>query len=196
MARAFKPKIALNRLPVSPFKNPLLASDGIVTKRRWVKTRSGHDLLDPSTGEVSAVAAIHQVEVRDDAEFVKLFSEGVKAAFNLSRTGYRVFLALIEVYQQTAMKGGFAEAVELFWFGKGLAGRDIDMSEDTYKKGLRELLEKEFIALRQGNTFWVNPSLFFKGDRVAFIKEYRRMPRSARSDATTKILATEPNSPE
>jgi len=24
------------------------------------------------------------------------------------------------------------------------------------------------------NQFWVNPTLFFKGDRVLFLKEYRR----------------------
>jgi len=35
-------------------------------------------------------------------------------------------------------------------------------------------LAKGFLAPRSPNLFWVNPSLFFKGDRVMFIKEYRR----------------------
>jgi hypothetical protein len=40
----------------------------------------------------------------------------------------------------------YAEAVELFWFNDGLCGRDIGMSEDTYKRGLCEFLDEEFLA--------------------------------------------------
>ena len=43
--------------------------------------------------------------------------------------------------------------------------------------GLRELLAKGFLAPRSPNLYWVNPALFFKGDRVAFVKEYRRRPK-------------------
>lgn len=174
MARAYKPKTSLKSLAPSPLENPLIESMGIKTRQRQVRTRTGRELLDPETGEVGAVAVVQIVEERDEAEFVKVFAEGVRAAFDLSRTGYRVFHAVLDVYQRTAMRGGFAEAVELFWFGEGLAGRDIGMTEDTFKKGLRELLDKEFLALRHGNSFWVNPALFFKGNRVAFIREYRR----------------------
>lgn len=42
------------------------------------------------------------------------------------------------------------------------------------KRGLRELLDKSFLYPKDSASFWVNPSLFFKGDRVLFIKEYRR----------------------
>lgn len=178
MARAYKPKIALNRLPASPLENPLLAPDGVKVKKRYIRTKGGTEMVNPSTGELAGVAAIHIVEERDDAEFVKVFSEGVKAAFDLSRTGYRVFHAVLGIYQKTAMKGGYAEAVELFWFGDGLCGEAIGIAEETFKKGLRELIEKNFLALRTGNSFWVNPALFFKGDRVAFVKEYRRRSRS------------------
>ena len=48
------------------------------------------------------------------------------------------------------------------------------MSEFTFRRGLKELLEKEFLRPRQPGVYWVNPALFFKGDRVAFVKEYRR----------------------
>ena len=48
------------------------------------------------------------------------------------------------------------------------------MSEYTFKRGLRELLDKGFLYPKTPSSFWVNPALFFKGDRVLFIKEYRR----------------------
>lgn len=174
MARTYKPKTALNKLEFSPTVNPLLEPQEVKLKRRYVRTTGRQDLVNPSTGELAGVAAIHMVEEKDDAEFVKVFADGVKAAFGLTRTGSRVFQAVLEIYQSTSMKGGYAEAVELFWFNEGLSGRDVDMSEDTFKRGLRELLDKGFLAPRVASSFWVNPSLFFKGDRVAFIKEYRR----------------------
>jgi hypothetical protein len=51
------------------------------------------------------------------------------------------------------------------------------MSEYTFKRGLRELLAKGFLSPREPNLYWVNAALFFKGDRVAFIKEYRRVTK-------------------
>jgi hypothetical protein len=169
--------INLRELAYSPNINPLLEPQEIHVKRRYVRTSSRQDLMDAATGELAAVTAIHTIEERDDAEFVKVFADGVRAAFDLSRTGYRVFQAVLTIYQDTAMKRGYAEAVELFWFGDGLNGRTIDMSEKTFQRGLKELLAKSFLAPKSASMFWVNPSLFFKGDRVAFVKEYRRKRR-------------------
>ena len=72
------------------------------------------------------------------------------------------------------MSKGYADSIELFWFGDGIEGRDVGMSEYTFKRGLRELLDKGFLYPKTPVSFWVNPALFFKGDRVLFIKEYRR----------------------
>jgi len=174
MARTYSPKAVLNKLVFSPFVNPLIAPQEIKLKRRYVRTTGRQDLVDPRTGELAGVAAIHIVEDKDDAEFVKVFADGVKAAFGLTRTGAKVFQSVLEVYQGTSMKGGYAEAVELFWFNDGLSGRSIGMSEFTFKRGLRD---KGFLAPRVASSFWVNPALFFKGDRVAFVKEYRRRSR-------------------
>jgi hypothetical protein len=72
------------------------------------------------------------------------------------------------------MTGGYADSVELFWFGDGIEGRDVGLSESTWNRGLRELLDKRFLWPRTPTSFWINPALFFKGDRVMFIREYRR----------------------
>ena len=52
-------------------------------------------------------------------------------------------------------------------------GNDIGMSDRTFHNGLKELIAKGFLSAKAPNQFWVNPALFFKGDRVAFLKEYR-----------------------
>ena len=108
---------------------------------------------------------------------MKVFAAGVAAAFELNRTTYRVFQAVLQEYERTPMTRGFADTVELFWFGGGLSGRDVGMSEKTFQRGLKELLAKGFLAPKSSSVFWVNPALFFKGDRVLFVKEYRRRSR-------------------
>jgi hypothetical protein len=159
---------------MSPGHNPLLQPQEIQTKRRLVKSGRSEQLINPATGEIAGVAAIHQVEERDDAEFVKVFAAGIAAAYDLSRTGQRVFQVVLSEYERTPMTGGYADSVELFWFGDGIEGRDVGLSESTWNRGLRELLDKRFLWPRTPTSFWINPALFFKGDRVMFIREYRR----------------------
>lgn len=172
----------LRKLELSPLVNPLVQPQSIQSKRRYVRSGRSEDLINPATGEIHGVAAIHQVEERDDAEFVKVFAAGVAASYELSKTAQRVFQVVLDQYQRTPMSRGFADHVNLLWFDDGLEGRDVGMSEYTFKRGLRELLDKRFIAPKDGVSFWTNPALFFKGDRVLFIKEYRRRQTVAASE--------------
>lgn len=159
---------------MSPLINPLVEPQQLQTRRRLVRSGRSEDLVNPATGEITGVAAIHQIEERDDAEFVKVFAAGVAATYDLTKTAQRVFQVVLDQYQRTPMSRGYADSVELFWFGSGINGRDAGMSERTWMRGLKELLEKRFLYPKTTTSFWTNPALFFKGDRVLFIKEYRR----------------------
>jgi hypothetical protein len=158
----------------SPTINPLIEPQTITSKRRYVRSGRSDELINSATGEVHGVATIYQVEERDDAEFVKVFAAGVSASYELTKTAQRVFQVVLDQYQRTPMSRGYADHVNLFWFGDGIEGRDAGMSERTFQRGLKELIEKRFIASKDGTAFWTNPALFFKGDRVMFVKEYRR----------------------
>lgn len=173
---------------MSPTVNPLVEPQEIKTKRRLVKSGRGQDLVNPATGEIMGVAAIHQVEERDDAEFVKVFAAGVAASYELTKTAHRVFQVVLDQYQRTPMNGGFADAVDLYWFGDGIEGRDVGLKQRTWMRGLRELLEKRFLWPKTSSSYWVNPALFFKGDRVMFIREYRRKKRDTIRDPNTVDL--------
>jgi hypothetical protein len=175
MPRRYVPTTTLTKLDYSPTVNPLVQPQEIKIRRRLVKSGRTEDLVNQETGEVTNVAAIHQVEYRDDAEFVKVFASGVAASYELTKTAQRVFQVVLDQYQRTPMTRGYADAIELFWFGSGIEGRDVGMSEYTFKRGLRELLDKRFLAPKGPTVFWTNPVMFFKGDRALFIKEYRRL---------------------
>ncbi|EET9943581.1 TPA: hypothetical protein ACIX5Y_005264 [Escherichia coli] len=172
-------KTDLRTLNYSPEINPLMDNSAVPVKRKRVRSGLlGKPLLDPETMTLQATAVIHQIEDKDTDEFVKVFSAGISAAYDLSRTGQRVFQAILQEYEQMPMSRGFADSIYLAWFDGGLSGRDIGMSEYTFKRGIRELLDKGFIAPQVPNIFWVNPALFFKGDRVMLIREYRRKSKS------------------
>lgn len=174
MARTYTPKTALDKLTYSPTINPLMEPQEVKIKRRLVRSGRSEELINRDTGEVVGVAAVHTVDERDDAEFVKVFAAGMAAAYELTKTGHRVFQVVLDQYQRTPMSRGYADAIELFWFGNGIDGRAVGMSEYTFKRGLRELLDKGFLYPKSPSSYWTNPALFFKGDRVMFIKEYRR----------------------
>ncbi len=166
--------INLRKLEYSPLANPLLEPTEVTVKKRYVKTGTSEELISTKTGEIRQTSAIYTIDERDDASFVKVFAAGVSAAYDLGRTAARVFQLVLQEYERAPMRQGFAESIELSWFNEGLCGRAVDMSEKTFQRGLKELLAKQFLAPRSPSTFWVNPALFFKGDRVKFITEYRR----------------------
>lgn len=80
------------------------------------------------------------------------------------------------------MSRGYADYVNLLWFDNGIEGRDVNMSSYTFNRGLKELLDKKFLAPKDGVSFWTNPALFFKGNRVLFIKEYRRTVKETETE--------------
>lgn len=180
------PTVNLRQLQYSPNINPLVDPQEIRSKRRYVRSGRGEELLNPSTGEVNGIAVIHQIEERDDAEFVKVFAAGVAAAFELKSTAAKVFQVVLDQYQRTPMSKGYADYVNLFWFDNGIEGRDLNMSEKTFQRGLKELIQKRFLYPKDSASYWTNPALFFKGDRVMFIKEYRRKSEAINSKIAAK----------
>lgn len=175
----------------SPDENPLMKSVVVPVKKSRVRSGLAEiPLIDGDSGQLVATSVIHQITDTDADEFVKVFASGIAAAYELSRAGQRVFQSVLGEYEKAPMSGGFVDSVYLAWFDGGLSGRDIGMSDRTFARGLRELLEKSFLAPREPNVYWVNPALFFKGDRVRFVREYQRAPRVTSRPPVATITRT------
>lgn len=192
MSRKFKTN--LKTIVPSPQENPLVEPQSIETKRRYVTSGRADKLISASTGEYIGSSVIRTIEERDDAEFVKVFAGGVAASYELSKTAQRVFQVVLNQYQKTPMSRGYADCVNLYWFGDGLDGESIGMSKYTFNRGLRELLDKKFLYPKDTVAYWVNPALFFKGDRVTFVKEYRKKKAENEKNSITKKSEEEINS--
>jgi hypothetical protein len=127
-------------------------------------------LVNSNTGEIqSQVAGFWESEEVDSTKFVKLFVRGVKALKDLTGAGTKVFEVL---YFKVQHNIGLDQIYMSF---SSVDQALTPMSHATYKRGLAEILEKGFIAATpyQG-MFWLNPSFVWNGDRLAFVKEYRK----------------------
>lgn len=147
--------------------NPLVQARELVMKEKTVKVGSARELVDTVTGEVSNVNAIYQRKVVDSERFAKIYLDGVRHTFGLSKTAQRVFQIILQVCEKDT------DRIYLNWMVA--AKYDEKMIERTYHRGLLELLKAGFIAYSDlPNMLWINPHLFFNGDRVKFITEYVR----------------------
>lgn len=137
------------------------------TKRFQVPGGKASVIVDNSTGELKGIGGMGfwwEEEV-DSSRFVKLFLDGIKQAADLSKTGMQVFEL---VYHQMRANPG-SDEIKLNQY----VARDYGISDRTYQRGVRELLEKEFLFRSPSDgVFFVNIRFMFNGDRLAFVRTY------------------------
>ena len=150
--------------------NPSVPStNGIPSRSRRFQVPGGKAamIVDNTTGELKGIGGMGfwwEEEV-DSTRFVKLFLDGIKQAAGLSKTGMQVFEL---VYHQMRANPG-ADEIKLNQY----VAKDHGMSDRTYQRGVRELLEKEFLYRSPSDgVFFVNIRFMFNGDRLAFVKSY------------------------
>jgi hypothetical protein len=143
-------------------------ADNIKTKKIVRLGNEKKGFIIDGAGEVlgQGTASFYEFEEIDNTRFVKLFLAGMKQASGLSKAGLSVFEL---VYQQIQEKPNI-DKIELSHF----IASDIGINERSYRRGLRELLEREFLfrSLIDG-VFFVNIRYMFNGDRLAFVKGYK-----------------------
>lgn len=154
-------------------ENPLVEAGEIRTKQKTVRAIATGKMVDTISGEIMAGTAIVVRKTVDEEHFVKVFAEGVKASFDLSLSGFKVFQLVLKA----AQKGAFGADSIYLYFMDAVNDPDLPVSQQTFHRGLKELLAKRFIAASsRPNIYWINPHLFFKGDRVSFVTEYMKRP--------------------
>ncbi|MBS0448497.1 MAG: hypothetical protein JSR59_21455 [Proteobacteria bacterium] len=147
--------------------NPSIPADTEIkrSKRAQIGTDMRGLVVDSGSGEIlgHGGAIAYEWEEVDKERFVKLYLAGLKQAAGLSKAGLAVFEA---VYTQVRERPG-QDTVPLDSYSSSL-------HPVTYRRGLRELLEKEFL-FRSPNPglFFVNIRFMFNGDRLAFVKGYK-----------------------
>lgn len=127
-------------------------------------------VVDNYSGELlgHGGAIAYEWEEVDKHRFVKLYLDGLKRAAGLSKAG----LSILEVVYYQVRENPNSDKVELSLY---TASQQIDnLTDRTYQRGLRELLEKEFLFRSPiPGLFFFNIRFMFNGDRLAFVKGYK-----------------------
>lgn len=169
--------------------NPSVPITGNISRKRLARIgdeRKGF-VFSGDTGEVlgPGIGISYEFEEVDSTRFVKLFLDGVKKAAGLSKAGLAVFEA---VYQQMRSNPGIDEIKLSPDFLPESGGKTLARS--TYFRGLRELLEREFLyrSVFDG-VYFVNIRYMFNGDRLAFVKAYHLKAPTYQSEQPELPLA-------
>lgn len=157
-------------------KNPFWKPYEVAVGTKKV-TIAGGFLTNPETGEAMQHAGIHRVEFVDEDKFVKLFTQNLKVFFDLTPPSQKVLQCVLGTLQDNPN----AEGIHLPWFTVEdfSLEHNLKISRTSFHRALREMLDKGFIAESESaNFYWINPHLFFNGDRMTFITEYRKSPKA------------------
>lgn len=153
-------------------ENPFMPDLKLSIRPKRLTVARGSTLIDGSTGEIQGTTEVQQVIPVDETQFVKLYTANIGVFFDLSKSGLKVFCALMLAVQKKA-------GTDLVYLDLASLPDEVKLSKQTFYRGLTELIENKFVAKHQSaNWFFVNPNLFFNGDRVRFVREYRKVKKS------------------
>lgn len=157
--------------------NPFV-DDGLITqlsgqKNVYYSQNTSNALIDTKTGEIEPAKLTIIKKVRTDKEqFVKLYTTHLKAFFELSTPAFKTLQYVLHVVQNEAINKdkiylSLTSAQDFF------IHNNSKISSTAYYKSMKELVEKLFIAeTLEINIYFINPKLFFNGDRVEFLTQF------------------------
>lgn len=148
----------------NPFVGELVEMK-ISNRRRIIAGRSPNMVVNSDTGEVEGTQVFAINEKVDKEQFTKIYRKGLAGMFGLSKAGIKVFAFFASVAKPNK---------DMVYFEmkdcKKFTGYKTHQPIMT---GLSELIEAKFIARTDANyRYFINPTMFFNGSRVAFIKVY------------------------
>jgi hypothetical protein len=148
--------------------NPFL-DDTVQHIERGEKTllfgQKNPDLIIDSDSQVKGHSLFARKVSVDKAKFMKVFMSGLSNWFDLSKSGIKMFAYVAN--QVTPNRDTFDIDIDDCKAFTGYKGTSTILS------ALAELMDNKFIA-RGPNPYkyYINPTIFFNGDRLTFIEQY------------------------
>ncbi len=151
-------------------ENPFWEPTEVKIGKKTVRVAGGMHISNE--GEGVQHSGIHIIEHVDKDEFVKLYTRNIKTFFNLKLSSQKVLQVILHVVQKSP--GSDAIYLPFFEIQDYAKRNNLGISKASFHNAMKEMLEKGFLAEAEApNKYWINPHLFFNGDRMTFIKEYR-----------------------
>lgn len=139
-------------------------------KAGWITKNMG--LVNRETGEVLDDQVCITLRQKIDAEsFIKFYGNGLAAVFNLSKRAQEVLSYLLKSYNEEDLSG----TNDLVYFSFTEAERQgYNRQRQTWRSAMNELIYQEFMvpATKGTDWFWINPTLFYRGDRLVIVNQF------------------------
>lgn len=146
-------------------------------RRTELKSESGPKaLVSLATGEREGVTEVSRVYEVDGDRFIKVFTRYLTVFFDISKNGQKLFeFALNEASRNKNKDSLFLHPKDADRYHKAM-GRS-GYSQASFYRAADELCEAGIFA-RSDVTwkFFINPAIFWNGDRVDFITQLRKSP--------------------
>lgn len=166
-----KPKQGRRKNSLAYKINPFWEATEVKVGKKTIRVAGGMHVS--KEGEFVSHSGVHVIRNVDEEEFIKVYTKNIKAIFDLKPAAQRILQYLITELQKTPN----ADAVYLAWIGaeEYFDEHKVKISRASFFNGVNALIEKGFLAeSTKPNMFWFNPNLFFNGNRMTFIEEYRK----------------------
>ena len=166
-------------------ENPFMSKTVITTRQKRTTVVAGIPTIDSVTGEITRTEIRQIIEV-DDGQFIKLFTQNAGAFFDLSSTALKAFTVVMVTAQQHI-------GTDRLWLKYNAEEESkFKFSKQTFYRGLAELIEKQFIAkTSDAHWYYLNPNIFFNGDRAQFVREYRKVSKEKKIATDDRQLTFE-----
>lgn len=140
--------------------------------------------LTTTGGEVVAGAEVRKTMLVDSDKFVKVFTNQLRVFFDLSQRALRIVEVVMAELSRIPPGADQvflnAASVEAYYRKQG---REAP-SRATFSRALDEMIRKGFLAYSdRPGLFFINPAIFFNGDRVRFVTEFRKRRAQRVGDA-------------
>jgi hypothetical protein len=124
-------------------------------------------IIDGETGEIKGESFFRRKVKVDKATFGKIYILNLKLWYDLSKSAMKVFGYIMENIRYNS---------DMFLFDlescKDYTGYS---AKNTIFNAISELIENKFIArTRTSNVYFINPSIFFNGDRLILFTEIEK----------------------
>ena len=157
-------------------ENPFLKGFRVPIRRKRATIGEPDEVIvSTTTGEITESPVISRSYDVDAERFVKLYIAQIGVFFSLPQRALR--LAEVLLHEMSRLPGTDMvylnrDAAEKYFASKG---QGPGLSKVTYHRALLDLLNAGLLAYSdRPGLFFLNPHVFFNGDRVKFVTEYRR----------------------
>lgn len=140
--------------------------ENTVQKRRYVNGSKGvENILVSSDGEVIGHSAFLQYIEVDETKFAKLYLSQFAGFWELTKPAIRVFDYILQ---------NLVPKKDIVWLDMDEALKYTQYSKTkSIYEGLAKLVELGIIARSSNHMkYFINPTMFFNGDRVTFARTY------------------------